>query len=272
MHKYAITVGIEELPASQPVVLRGDFEESARIAKEAGYQGIELFLRNPKDVDGKRIREIADSFGLGFAGVTTGMEYTRNKLSLIDTNEEGRLAAVERLKEHVDLAAILDAPVIVGIMRSNIPDFSRYDYYLGLFTDSLLKVVEYAAEKNVLIVMESINFYINNYFNTVPETFDYIKKLNKPNLKIHIDTHSMNISDLNNVEAVKYCGNEIGFVHFSDSNRLRPGLGHINFVEMLDALDEVGYTDYISIECIPTPDPKTCAFEAMEYLKSIDVK
>ena len=272
MHKYAITAGIENLPASQPVVLRGDFRESAQIAKDAGYQGIELHLRNPREADGKMMREVADSLGLGFAGIATGMEFTRNKLSLIDTNEETRQAAVDRLKEHVDLAAILDCPVIIGIMRSNIPDFSRYDYYEGLLTDSLLQVADYAAQKNVLIVFEAINFYINNYFNTVQETFDYLKKLNRPNLKIHIDTHSMNISDVNNVESIKYCGNEIGFVHFSDSNRYRPGLGHMNFKEMLDALDEVGYTDYISIECIPTPDPKTCAFECMEYLKSIDKK
>lgn len=270
MHRYAITAALEEIPLLQPVVLRGEFEASAEIAKEAGYKAIELHIRNPKQYDGENLLAVADSKGLGFAGIATGMEYTRNHLSLIDMDSNIRMSAIQRLEEHIDLAQMLDCPVIIGIMRANIPDFDRYAFYEGLLTDSLTRLADYAQKKEVRIVFEAINFYINNYLNTVEDTFDYLRRIGKPNLKIHIDSHSMNISDANNARSIRYCGNNLGYVHFSDSNRLRPGLGHMNFKEMLDVLDEVGYDDYISIECIPTPDPKTCAFECMEYLKKIE--
>lgn len=270
MHKYAITAALEQVPASQPVVLRGDFRASALIAKEAGFEGIELHVRNPLQVDGISMRAVADSLKLGFAGIATGMEYTRNGLCLIDTDSEKRLAAVKRLEEHIDLAGTLDCPVIIGIMRGNLPDVEKYGFYEELLIDSLLRLSEYAGKKNVRLVFEAITRYINNYLNTVQETYDFLNKIGKPNLTIHIDTHSMNIEDKSNAASVRYCGGNIGFVHFSDSNRLRPGLGHVNFKEMLDVLDEAGYNDYISIECIPTPDSRACAFECMDYLRDIE--
>lgn len=270
MHQYAITAALEALPQQQPVVLRGDFESSVQIAKKAGFKAIELHLRNPKQYDGHNLRAIADSVGLGFAGIATGMEYTRNHLSLIDNDSTKRMMAVHRLEEHIDLAAILSCPVIIGIMRANIPDFKRYDFYESLLIDSLNSLAEYAGERNVRLVFEAITRYINNYLNTTSETYDFLEKIGKSNLTIHLDTHSMNIEDVSYVDSIRYCGKKLGYVHFSDSNRLRPGLGHIDFKEILRALDEVGYTNYITVECIPTPDPQTCAFESMEYLKSIE--
>ncbi len=269
-HKYAITAAIENVPNNFPVVLRGDFSLTAQKAKDAGFCAVELHLRNPKQINGEEILNIADKNGLKICGIATGMEFTLNKLSLIDENADMRNAAINRLKEHVDLAKIFDCLVIVGIMRSNIPDFKNYDKYENMLTDSLSIVAEYAERNNVIIVVENITRYINNYLNTVPETYDYLKKINLPNTKLHIDTHSMNIEDVNMVESIIYAKDMIDYVHFSDSNRLRPGLGHMDFKAMLKALDDIGYDGYIAVECLPVLDPITCMNECIDYLKEIE--
>lgn len=269
-HKYGVTAAIEILPDSYPVVLRGDFSQTAEKAKAAGFDAIELHLRNPKQIDGEELLKIADKNDIKFCGIATGLEFSRNKLSLIDTNEDIRNAAVIRLQEHVDLAKILGCPVIIGIMRSNIPDFADYELYENLLTDSLSRVDAYAEKNDVPIVLENINRYINNYLCTTKDTYDYLDKINLPNTTLHLDTHSMNIEDVDMNECIRYSAKLLTYMHFSDSNRLRPGLGHMDFKGMLQTLDDIGYDGYISVECLPLPDPIACMTGCMEYLKQIE--
>lgn len=269
-HKYAITASIEKMPRNYPVVLQGDFETSIKRAKEAGFDALELHLRNPNQIDGKRMINSAHENSMEICAIATGTEFSRNKLSLINIDEDMREAAVKRLMEHIDLAMILKCPVVIGIMRSNIPDFKDYELYEGLLTDSLSKVSDYAKKKGVPIVLEAITRYINNYLNTVPETYDYLYKINLSNISLHIDTHSMNIEDKDMNESIRYSKKLLDYVHFSDSNRLRPGLGHIDFKGILNTLDEIDYDGYITVECLPVPDPVTCMRECIDYLKRIE--
>ena len=155
-------------------------------------------------------------------------------------------------------------------MRAHIPDFSRRSLYVGWLTDALLELAAYARTRNVELVFESIMRYINNYFNTVPETVDYLRGLAQPNLRIHIDTHSMIVEDPDLPAAVRYCGGDIGYVHFSDSNRHFPGGGNVDFKPLIRALADVGYNGTIGCECVPWPDDVQCARLGLEYLRALE--
>ena len=267
--RFGIAVGLEDLPARQPVVLRGDIAHVAETAAGIGYDGLELHIRNPAGYDGARLRAEAEKRKLAFAGIATGMEYTRNNLSLIAEDETARHAAVARLREHMDLAAILDCPVVIGIMRSNIPDFEQYERYEGYLRDSLLRLDEYADKTGVPLVFEAITRYINNYLNTLKETADFLASLGSKYIALHIDTHSMNIEDVDFAESIAYCGNRIGYVHYSDSNRWYPGGGHVDFPGIHQALRKINYHGYITVESLPEPDQVTCAVRGFEYMRTL---
>ena len=89
---------------------------------------------------------------------------------------------------------------------------------------------------------------------------------------IHIDTHSMNIEDTDLAASVKYCADMLGYVHYSDSNRMYPGAGHIDFKEISEVLNDIDYQGYIGIECLPLPDEDTCCELALKYVKTIEPK
>ncbi|MGI6142095.1 MAG: sugar phosphate isomerase/epimerase family protein, partial [Caldicoprobacterales bacterium] len=165
MFKYGVTCSFEELPPQQPVTMRGELESLIQRAKACNYDALELFIRNPKQYDGSAVKAAVDAAGLSVSGITTGMEYTKNGLSLISDDASVRKQAVERLCEHIDLGAQLNSPVIVGIMRANIPDFNQYQMYEDRLSDALRQLSDYAAGKGVLIYVESIMRYINNYLN-----------------------------------------------------------------------------------------------------------
>ncbi|MDL2236392.1 sugar phosphate isomerase/epimerase [Christensenellaceae bacterium OttesenSCG-928-K19] len=270
LFRYGIACALEQLPERQPVILRGEIQAIAKQVKDIGYDAIELHLKNPREYDGKLLKKAAADNGIGFSAIATGMEYTVNGLSLISDDPEARRAAVDRLKEHIDLCAQLDCALIVGIMRGNIPDFSKYMRYEGYLTQALVELSDYARGSGVQIVFEAIMRYINNYLCNVPETVDYLDGLGQDNVRIHIDTHLMNVEDKDMRHAVRCCRGKLGYVHFSDSNRRYPGGGSVDFLSVMQELAAIGYNGYVVMECVPWPDGQTCARRALRYVKALE--
>jgi sugar phosphate isomerase/epimerase len=56
----------------------------------------------------------------------------------------------------------------------------------------------------------------------------------------------------------------LGHVHFVDSNRRAPGMGHIDFGPVVGALRRVGYEGFVSAEALPWPDPMAAARQTVE--------
>ncbi|MDR0450721.1 MAG: sugar phosphate isomerase/epimerase [Treponema sp.] len=271
MFQYGVTAALEELPLSQPVTLRGSIEDLCNTAGEIGYDALELHIREPGRYDGGKIRKAADAAKLRIAAVANGMELTVGGLSLIDEDPERREAAIARVLEHADFAAELGAILIVGIMRGSIPRNAGRKACLARFTQSLERICEYAERKQVEVVLESILRYICNYLCGVAETMDFIRGLGCKNLSLHIDTHSMAVEEQNLVRSILYCRDKpLGYVHYSDNNRMYPGAGALDFRALTRALADIGYDKYITVECLPCPTPEESARRAFSYMKSIE--
>jgi len=58
-------------------------------------------------------------------------------------------------------------------------------------------------------------------------------------------------------------------VHYSDSNRLVPGMGHFDFFKMTKVLKEIDYEGYLSVEILPISDSYTAARQTIYNIKSI---
>jgi sugar phosphate isomerase/epimerase len=69
---------------------------------------------------------------------------------------------------------------------------------------------------------------------------------------IMADTFHMNIEERSIPDAILASAGILNHVHLSDSNRLAPGLGHIDFAEVLQALREAAYGGGLAFELIPT--------------------
>ena len=270
MFLFGVSAAMEPLPDTQPVTLRGSIEEVCAVAKDSGYDALELHVRDPKRYDPEAIRTVTERFGLPVCAVANGMEYTVSGLSLIDDDADRRKAATLRLQEHADFAAALGAKLIVGIMRGNIPKGAPSDVYVRRFAGALTDICAYAQARGADVVLESIMRYINNYLCGVPETMDFITSLGCRNLSLHLDTHSMAVEEKDLAASIRYCrGKPLGYVHYSDNNRLYPGGGALDFKAMTHALMDIGYDGYITVECLPVPNPEESARRGLCYMKNI---
>lgn len=270
MIKYGVNCALEPVAENAPVVLRGNIENIAKTAAEIGYNGLELFIRDPGNYSGRQLEKVADEHGIEFCAIATGMEYTKNGLCLIDDNPASRVKSIDRLKEHIDLAQQLDCAVIVGIMRGNINDFSKYNHYLGLLSEALQILSQYAKESGVMLYIEAIMRYVNNYLCTVDETADYVRSLGLDNLKLHIDSHLMNVEDRDIKKSILASRDVLGYVHLSDSNRAYPGGGSFDFKAMMNTLQDIGYNGYATVECQPYPTQTDCALRGLQYMRHLE--
>jgi len=256
-------------PNTAPILLQGGICENLKKAHDLGYSAIEVHTRENVEIDYQKILDTCKELDMKIATIVTGRLYTEGKLSLIDDDKTIIQAAMEGMRKYVDMAHKLKADIIIGWVRSIIPDMSKADLYKERLATNIKELALYAEDKNVKIFIEAINRYETNYLNSGKETKDFIDMYDIPNTYVHLDTFHMNIEDENIAETIRYCGDKTGYIHFADSNRRYPGAGHLDFSSVIKALDEINFNGYVSVECLPWPTGEEAARMALKAIKEM---
>jgi sugar phosphate isomerase/epimerase len=79
----------------------------------------------------------------------------------------------------------------------------------------------------------------------------------------------MNIEEESIAEAIRAAGDRIGLVQTVENNRLAPGCGHVDFRSIVDALADVQYDGYLSVESVPQPAHPTALQNAARLLREL---
>ncbi|MBN3040093.1 MAG: sugar phosphate isomerase/epimerase [Candidatus Omnitrophica bacterium] len=250
-------------------VAQGPWKSNIDYLASLGYEAVELAIREAANIDKRELSDYLSFKELKVSALGTGQIYLKENLSLSSKEDEIREKAVKRIHEHIDLAKELQTSVIIGLIRGGIFDYSQRQRYESLFLDSLSEICAYAASKGVNILLEPINRYETALLPTLESAAKTIYKLKYNCLGILMDTFHMNIEEKDISESILKFASLIKHVHFSDSNRLAPGQGHIDFCKVLDVLKKIGYEKYISFEILPKPDFKSAAKDSLSYIRKI---
>ena len=254
-----------------PILFAGDLERGLEHAHQLGYDGVEISLLDSKRVDKEPLIRKLEDLSLQVFAIATGQTYYTDGYSLYHSDPEKWKMAIERVKGHIDLSADLKAKVILGGIRGAIEksELKNSETLIQKGQEAIEQCVEYAENKEVVLLLEPVNRYETNVLNTVEEGLNLVEKIGSPNLKLLPDTFHMNIEEPSIAESITRAGYKIGYIHFADSNRWAPGLGHLDFRSVLSALRKVGYTGPIGVEVLPKPDDLTAAKKAIQLIKSL---
>jgi sugar phosphate isomerase/epimerase len=253
-----------------PILLRGPIAESFALASKYGCDGIEVHLRDPHDVDWEEMIELQSRYSLPVTTLGTGMAAGMDGLTFTDPKADIRFRAVARVKEHIQLAARLGSAVTIGVLNGNLGDnvaeaAQRREHHLAC----LKECCRAAADVGVSLLLEPLNRYECDWLNTTENALSVIEQLGAPNVKYLADTYHMNIEEVDIAASIRRAGSSLGYVHLVDSNRCGPGQGHLPFGEVLDALIDVGYDGYLSLECLPKPDAERAIKNSLSYIKEL---
>ncbi|MFN2149862.1 MAG: TIM barrel protein [Anaerolineales bacterium] len=244
-----------------PLLYCGSLSGAMESAYRLGFDGLELNLRDSDQIAQEKVLADLSRLSLEVPSIGTGQSYFQDGLSLADPNPEVQQRVRERIKSHILFARRLGASVVLGSIRGRLDDSSsetREQCY-QIAVEASRELARFAVEHGVRLTIEPINRYETNFLNTVAETVYFLDEVGEEGIGVLLDTFHMNIEESSMTEAVHAAGDRLWHVHWVDSNRCAPGMGHTDFRLLWQALEEVGYDGFLSAEILPRPDDEAAA-------------
>jgi len=267
--KISLTATQSEAPGGA-IIMRGSPGDAFALASQLGYDGVELHIHHPSQINRDEVKKLVEKYGLEIPTLGTGMAATQEGLTFSDPDPEVRRRAVTRIKEHIALAAHLNSGVTIGSINGRLGnDPQKRPIHRETALDCLKECSKAAAEAGVTILLEPLNRYECDYLNTLEEGARVIKQIGIPSLKLLADTFHMNIEEAHITTSLRTAGPQLGHVHLADSNRQAPGYGHLDVHNVLRVLREMGYREYLSFEILPLPTFRQAAEDAIRTVKKI---
>jgi sugar phosphate isomerase/epimerase len=251
--KIAINVSlVEELPNS-PHLHPNDLSSTIAQAKALDYEGIEIFPRKASDIPVSDLQNLSSKHNLPVCVIGSGAGKAIYNLTLSDKNPYIRNEAVQYLKELVCISLKFNAMLVVGSMQGSESDDNEREYAIERLKESLYILAHELQKEQLTLLLEPINRYESTLINTLDEGSKLIQDIGVNNIKLLADIFHMNIEETSLSNTLRNNIEHIGHIHYVDSNRLAPGMGHIVYDEIFNVLYEKKYSGFMSIECFDKP-------------------
>ena len=103
-------------------------------------------------------------------------------------------------------------------------------------------------KNNIFFCIEPLGPKETDFIKSLDEGGNIVNKINHPFLKLHMDTKALFATKENPSDVLRKFQNIIQHVHISDENLKEPGSINKDHRKIGKALNEVGYSKYLSIE------------------------
>ncbi|WAJ34502.1 sugar phosphate isomerase/epimerase [Arthrobacter sp. FX8] len=136
-----------------------------------------------------------------------------------------------------------------------------------MLVDVLGQLGGHAAREGVELYLEPLNRYEDHMVNTLAQGVELLRKVGLGSVKLAADTYHMNIEEADPAAALEAAGAFVGHVQASDSNRLEPGAGHIDWAPIGAALKAMGYQGTVALESRLSGPPELVLPRVPELLR-----
>ena len=110
-----------------------------------------------------------------------------------------------------------------------------------------------AEDYGITLNMESLNRFEGYLINTCEECVNYVRAVDKPNVKVMLDTFHMNIEEDSIIDAIHMAGGLLGHFHVGEANRKPPRPGRMHWEEIGKALKDINYDGNVVMEPFVVP-------------------
>lgn len=276
-----------ELAFSTNAYVRYPLAEAIERIADYGYAGVEILGDEPHayfptfTADDRRALEAAlDRTGLAASNVNanTATGYYDDappepffEPSVVSGDADARSWRVQYTTDAVDLAAAVDAPAVcltTGRALPGTPPPQAHEY----LRESLAAILAHATDRDVRV---GIEYEPGLLIEDTDEVLALVEEIDHDLLGVNLDVGHAAVCDEDVARSVRRCGERITGVHLEDiaggrggkHYHLIPGEGDLDFLAVFDALDDVGYDGYATLELYTYPDaPDEAARRAYDAL------
>jgi 5-keto-L-gluconate epimerase len=218
-----------------------DYERDLALLAGLGFNGIEMGIRDPRELDVARLDKSLAVYGLKLLSWTTGSSYFEDHLCLTVPDAVVRARAVDRLKAHADLSAHFGAVVVVGQMQGFKSDEPDRDRANERTVECLRQVAAYAESAGGRFALEPVNRFEVGHNYTAAEVLPLVDRIASPAFDIMLDTFHINIEESSLTAPFRLTAGRLRHLHVMDNQRALLGAGHLDLALMLRTSLETGY-------------------------------
>ena len=250
-------------------VLQGSAEDCFRKAREAGYDCVQLTMRDVSDYPPEECRALMEKYSLSLSAIATGQVYLADGLSMGDGDEERRRACVERLCRIAAYSAALGAPaLVIGAVRGRFSDAASPEEYRRALDKSMGELLSCCESLGVPVILESFNHLDSDVCNRPEETLRYVRSFDSGVFHMYLDTMHLSVEGLDIPETILRYGKDAYSIDISGEDRRSPLLSRLDWPAIARAICASGFDGTLTFELAPAP-PEDSAGKSLAYIKAL---
>jgi hexulose-6-phosphate isomerase len=261
--RYAMKKSINQWAFPYPDKM--NLEQCLRLAKDAGFDGIELNYDLDNDLSPKSgpkeyaaIRKLAEKIGIAISGLCSFLFWPYPLTSHDPAKRQRGLELAQKMTEAAHELGVENLLVVPGAVH--IPWRTDHEPVPNDVCDqrareAIGKLLPGAERLKVSLNIE--NIFFNGYLMTPAEMIDFVDSFKSEHVKVHFDTGNIMLFQFPE-HWVRQLGKRIKNVHLKEFTKkgtdhslesFRPLLdGTTNWPAVLEAFDETGYRGYVTFE------------------------
>jgi len=226
--------------------------------KKIGYDGVEVPVFSFDVPAWQKWGQRLDDAGLARTAVTVrGVEDNP-----ISPDANIRKKGIECNLRTVECCQAMGATQLAGPFHSALGHFTgrgptEQEWKWGV--EGIRQVAEYAQSTEVWLAPEAVNRFECYLVNAHADLARFAREVNHPRCRMMYDTFHANIEEKNVRQAILDCRDVLGHVHISENDRSTPGQGSIRWTETFDALREIHYDGWMTVEAFGLALPELVA-------------
>jgi D-psicose/D-tagatose/L-ribulose 3-epimerase len=251
--------------------------------KEKGFDGVEVPLFRPSEFPAAQIRRDMEANGLSCNVCSVLVQ----GLSLIEQDASVRRQTQQHLRNSILAASEAGASVIAGPLYCPVgylPGRRRTSDEWNWAVEGYQSVADVLAQCNLTLAIEPLNRFETFFLNTAADAAALCDQVGHPNIGILFDTFHANIEEKDIAQGYRTVGRHLKHVHTCENDRGIPGSGHVEWAAVFQALKDLNYDGWLTIESFGFSigelsaaasiwrdierTPESIAFEGIQFLKN----
>jgi D-psicose/D-tagatose/L-ribulose 3-epimerase len=247
---------------------------------ELGINNIEL-SGDPSNFNLKKNFELFNTFSVSILGVTGKWTSSKGMISPILLTSDPHILSYSKnyVKECIKICNFFGGSIFNICLLSDyhlkkdwnhemIPNKEKKKL-LKKSVNILSELTRFSKDFGVYLLLEPLNRYSTPFCCNTADAMFVTSNLNNDYFSILLDTYHMNIEEMDFSDSIIKSKDFLKHIHFADSNRKMPGLGHINFNSILKTLRKIQYNNYIGLEPIVDRNYKVEIRQGLNFLNKL---
>lgn len=254
------------------------FDRAFAFARECGYTGVEIapftMALNARDIPASQraeVRRQADAAGLQVIGLHWLLAKTEG-FYLTSPDPDVRRRTIDYVQDLARLCRELGGSIMVfgsPLQRNLLPGVSHEQamQYAAEVFQAAMPVLE---ELDVTLAVEPLGPAEGNFLLTAAAGRKLCEMVGSAHCRLHLDCKAMSTEDRPIADIIRENARLLAHFHANDANKLGPGMGQIDFHPIFQALGEIDYQGWVSVEVFDySPGVERLVRGSIDYMQQV---